>query len=320
MWYEPRSIDPGFDWDEAVISYNIPKMPVLSAEPFLYVNFPDSHAEPFDMGVWTTNNSAPTRSSYSKRLVQGTVDVDTLTLNARTRKFSFAIKFELTPEQAQSEQGLRPGDSVKFLGAVLTNTNIPLAHIDGHAAPIVPLDVPERCQMDYKDGDQHCSPTSLAMVLAYWAYRLHRPELVRDVPEVIKGVYDQEYKGSGNWSFNVAYAGQFPSIRAYVTRFDNTAELRQWLEKGVPVVCSGSLFLLEGRPRPKHDPGHLFVLVGFDKNGDPIFNDPGRYRVRQTYKLADFEKAWDTSGRTVYLIYPESLEVPEDKLGHWFSG
>lgn len=315
-------IDPGFEWTEAVFSYNIRGKAVeYDIRPFVWLRHSPKSTS-FFMGTWAPRRTAFERTSSSEPpigLSIGKVDVDTIVLNTPARELLMNIQEDPGDKTAYPLRFSKP--KIPLVGAVLTDTRQPLPpYASTPPNPIKPLDVPERCQMDYKDGDQHCSPTALAMSLAYWSYQLHRPELTRDVNEIIQDVYDKEYKGSGNWSFNVAYAGQFPGIRAYVTRLEQIEELEAWLKKGVPVICSGSLFLLEGRPRPAKDPGHLFVLVGFDPNGDPIVNDPGRFRVRQTYKLADFENAWNTSGRTVYLIYPEKVKEPPDYFHHWFSG
>ena len=65
--------------------------------------------------------------------------------------------------------------------------------------------------------------------------------------------------------------------------------------------------------------GHLVVYVGFDKEGNVIFNDPGRGQVRQTYSRENVVKAWAASENTVYLVYPANMKVPLNKFGHWYS-
>ena len=60
--------------------------------------------------------------------------------------------------------------------------------------------------------------------------------------------------------------------------------------------------------------GHLLVLVGFDPKGNPIVNDPAfpsNEEVQSTYVRAEFEPLWlQTSGGTVYLIYPAGHSFP----------
>jgi hypothetical protein len=96
---------------------------------------------------------------------------------------------------------------------------------------------------------------------------------------------------------------------AYVSRLSGIRDLEQWIEVGVPVGCSVDYTLLQGKTGPKA--GHLVVLIGFTETGDPVFNDPGwSKQVRQTYKRADFERAWVSSNRTVYLVYPKVMKTP----------
>ena len=59
------------------------------------------------------------------------------------------------------------------------------------------IDVPQRADNNYPHGGVLCSPTSLSMVLAYYANRLSRPEMNKDVPEVESHVRDPVYKGTG---------------------------------------------------------------------------------------------------------------------------
>ncbi len=187
----------------------------------------------------------------------------------------------------------------------------------GSKVPFEPLRVPQRAQMSYEGGNVLCSPTSVSMVLAYWADKLVEPNLDHDVPVVQKGVYDPAWKGTGNWAFNVAYAGSLPGMTAFVSRLRGAGDIEDWLTLKVPLVCSVSYTMLKGGPAAKGNDGHLVVLVGFDNNGDPVFNDPGRNVVRVTYQREDFERAWAHSGRTVYLIYPQSWKTPLD--GPWPS-
>jgi hypothetical protein len=60
--------------------------------------------------------------------------------------------------------------------------------------------------------------------------------------------------------------------------------------------------------------GHLVVLVGFDRAGNPIINDPaapGGASVRRTYPRAQLESLWlEHSGGTVYVITPPGWPGP----------
>lgn len=185
------------------------------------------------------------------------------------------------------------------------------------ALPIEPLDVPRRCQANYPGGNVLCSPTSVSMVLSYWAIQLKRPEIDHDVPLVQKHVHDPGWGGTGNWSFNTSFAATLPGMSGCVTRLRGLADLRAWLARGVPVVCSVSYDLLKGKETKGPNDGHLVVVVGIDPNGDILINDPGRQVVRLTYPRQAFLRAWESPKRTVYLIYPENWLEPVDPTGPW---
>jgi hypothetical protein len=161
------------------------------------------------------------------------------------------------------------------------------------------------------------------MALAFWAKKLDRPELDIPVPDAARAIYDHVYKGTGNWPFNMAFAGAFPGMRAYVTRFSDIRELEDWIEAGIPPIVSLSYDLLKGIKRDR-DPGHLMVCVGFTQDGDMILNDPAHrpekgQTARSVFPRSNFLRAWKRSDYTVYLVYPEDTKLPPDPLGHWES-
>lgn len=172
------------------------------------------------------------------------------------------------------------------------------------------LAVPIRAQGDYPGGNVLCSPTSVSMVLNYWAKQLNRPLLDADVPIVQACVHDVAWKGTGNWAFNTAFATTRPGLSAYVARLANVNTLEEWLKKGVPVITSVSYGLLKGKPARDDNDGHLVVAVGVDRDGNIVFNDPGKKPNRLTYGRQAFERAWAVSNNTVYLIHPDRWDVP----------
>jgi hypothetical protein len=159
------------------------------------------------------------------------------------------------------------------------------------------------------------------MVLAYWAAKENNPAWNLDAPEVAAGVGDHGFKFlTGNWTFNTAFAGTLPGMRAYVTRFSDIAELEEWIAAGIPVIISARYDLLQDG-RADDFNGHLTVCRGFTAEGDLIINDPWTdlsvESVQHVYKRANVARAWATSRNTVYLVHPEGAKVPKDKFGHW---
>jgi hypothetical protein len=175
------------------------------------------------------------------------------------------------------------------------------------------LNVPECSQMVYPDGGEvWCSPTSTSMVLGYWAQDGEACET--RVRTAVAGVYDWVYDGHGNWPFNTAYAAT-QGYEGYVARFTSLAKAEEFVADGVPVIMSiawGKGDLTGSGVASTN--GHLLVLVGFDRFGNPIINDPASPSddtVQRTYLRSEFEPLWlEASGGTVYLIYPEGATVP----------
>ena len=172
-------------------------------------------------------------------------------------------------------------------------------------------------------GEVWCSPTSTEMVVEYWG-RGPSPEQLAWVnrayadPSVdfaARGTYDTAYRGTGNWSFNAAYAAGF-GLDAFVTQLRSLTEAEMFIRGGIPLVAS-----IASRPREltgflfdSGTNGHLVVIVGFDSAGNPIVNDPAAWTnatVRRVYDRAQFERVWlRGSGGTVYVIRPPEIPLP----------
>jgi hypothetical protein len=144
---------------------------------------------------------------------------------------------------------------------------------------------------------------------------LGRPALDKDVPEVETNVWDPIYDGAGNWPFNTAYLGSFPELTSYVSRLTCIKDLEDLIAEGIPVACSVSFDMLRGRPLSPKESGHLVLVVGFTEDGTPVFNDPAfKDGVRKTYPREDFERAWNYSARTVYIVHPIGTSLPRSKV------
>ena len=302
------------EWNELVVSWNVPSGVHLQAEARAI--YPDHATQYYMMDLWSDDPAQfPRQSVRGQRDQDGAVRTDTLILSNVTRK----VQLRLTIGGASSQSPL------KFLGLSFCNSTVAATPLEpNRAAWGKVLEVPERRQGEYEGGGGWCSPTSLSMVLAYWSEQLHRPELDHTVPETAHAIADGLRGDTGNWPFNTAYAGQYPGIRAYVTRLGDVAELEDWIAAGIPVIISVSSYLTNDRTNGP-DNGHLIVCVGFTDKGDVVTNDPGvsvrkNIRARRVYARQKVVNAWKKSKNTVYLIYPESAKVPADRFGHWESG
>ncbi len=205
------------------------------------------------------------------------------------------------------------------------------------------LPVPRYSQMAHKGfyqqydggGAAWCSPTSTTMVLDYYdalpsprAYSWVREDYPdRVVAHVARQTYDAGLDGTGNWPFNTAYAAALTGD-AFVTRLRNLREAERFLAAGIPLTASlrFSAGQLDGAPISSTN-GHLMVIVGFDRFGDVVVNDPAsptREGVRRTYDRGQFEDAWlkrspssGGSGGVVYVIHDEDHPLPSPAKRNW---
>ena len=300
------------NWNQLVLSWNAaaPAGTRLGVE--VNAVFSDGSITKFySMGTWSPDPEHSCSAGKQKDS-DGRVATDTLMLSRPASGAQIRLTLDGKDEQSFA---------LKFIGLSFCNTDInPSAPTPNQAAWGKVVTTPELSQLSYPQEEGWCSATSLSMVLQRWAGLLHRPEMNLDVPDVAAGVLDTNF-GTGNWSFNCAFAGKFPDMRAYVTRFSDISELEDWIAAGIPVIISAPFHLLQpGR----HDTGngHLVVCIGFTETGDVVINDPATnlkkgQSVRHVYKRENVIRAWAKSHNAVYLIYPVSAKIPENRLGQW---
>jgi hypothetical protein len=307
-------IKSGIPWNELIVSWNAD----APAGNFLKIEAramtPGHNTTFYTLGNWSLDQQTLPRSSVrNQKDADGNVDTDTLVL----KQLADAAQIRVT---LSGTNGARP--SLKFLGTSFANTKVtPAPSAPHHVAWGKIITTPERSQHGYPNAKGWCSPTSLSMMLAHWSETLNRPEMNLTVPEVAGSVYDTDYAGTGNWAFNVAFAGSFSGMKSYVTRLDDISEVEDWIAAGIPVILSARWdWLKPGRP---YDPvGHLIVCIGFTEDGDVVINDPAAHldrgqSVRQIYKRADVIHSWSKSHQAVYLVYPTNAKIPPNRYGHW---
>jgi hypothetical protein len=313
--YVSPVLDAGTSWNNLVVSWNADPRPTGYLDIQVQATYPDHETKWFTMGQWSEAPTVyPRQSVNGQKDADGDVETDTLVLNrAATR-----VRIRVTSGGASAADRLPP----RFLGLSFLDTSAQQApDRPGKAAWGRCLDVPQHSQLSYEGGKVWCSPTSTSMVIGYWAKRLKKPELDREVPLVAAGVYDAVWPGTGNWPFNTGYAGSLPGMRGYVTRLSGMNEIEQWVRAGVPVVCSVSYRLMYGKENPEAG-GHVVVCAGFTRSGDVIINDPWADfakgdTVRQLIPRGRMIAACAKSHNTVYLIYPAGFKIPRNTSAHW---
>lgn len=211
--------------------------------------------------------------------------------------------FEIDMLLAQEPFTAIEAHSSSKLDAVVLATPPEGAPQDAKLEPIE-LVVPRLSQYVGDPGRGWCSPASLAMLLG-------ANSIPTEVAQAAAATYDQAYRGTGNWAFNVAYASRF-GLRAFVAFLRDLTHARKFLAVGVPLALTLSWKKgeLDNPPLPESD-GHFVVLCGFDANGDPIINDPAQPTIRVTYPRAQFQRAWLAHGGIAYVIAPPDKPTVE---------
>ncbi|WDV45003.1 C39 family peptidase [Clostridiaceae bacterium M8S5] len=206
------------------------------------------------------------------------------------------IKFRV--ELSRNKVGVK-GPSIRFIAFTMTLTK---KDIMDREIMDIDIAVPARSQLVVPEiGGVICSPTSLSMVMEYLGVK-------ENTERVAKGCRDNNLAIYGNWSYNVAYAGE-KGFRAYVKRC-SIEDVHDLIKKGIPLVASiktNSKEELEGSVQ-SYISGHLIVIRGFEnREGEQyiIVNDPAsppEVSIKRYYKVKQFEKAWKN---IVYVLSKE---------------
>lgn len=329
-WTSPV-VRPGFNYTELVASWNA-RTP---AGTWLQVDVrgtADTGAlsKWYVLGRWSADDSVLHRTSVpAQGDANAYVAVDTL-VAAKDRSFS-TWELRLTLYRAAGTTATpRVSRAGAMASALPTGKKVPVS-APGVASGMT-LDVPTYSQETHighypqwdGGGEAWCSPTSTAMVLAYWGTGpsaddyswVDSSDPDPQVDYAARNVFDYAYDGAGNWPFNTAYAARF-GLESFVTRLRSLREAERFLDAGIPLVASVSFKKGELDGAGYGTNGHLLVIVGFTKNGDVVVNDPASHlipdnnQVRVVYDREQFENVWvPRSGGLVYVIHPESVPLP----------
>lgn len=264
---------------------------------------------------WARTNRPVPRRTYSGQTDDlGRVSADTWLATSTVTAYQVRVTL-------MRPRGSSKAVSLERVGAVASvDASAPRAtSLPGPAAGTV-LPVPTYSQMVHSGhypawgggGEAWCSPTSLAMVLAYHGISPAPTGIAAGhadaaVDHTAKMVYDNGYRGTGNWAFNTAYAATLAGGDSYVTRMRDLREAEDHIVAGIPVIVSIAFGRnqLTGAPISASN-GHLLVVVGFEADGDVVVNDPAgatNAEVRRVYDRAQFERIWiAASGGTAYVV------------------
>ena len=279
-------------FDQVVPSWNILIDNDVKIRIKVSVGNSDGMSEEFIMGYWTANYKSSISNQiddyakvYIDTIVAQDISLDRVSFTITFQYGSFTLKnISLTTVPTNSVLLFDETKLVEY------NINVPSKH---------QLNIPVI-------GGSICSPTSLAMILAYYGEDLPPS----DVAELVRDKGAQIY---GNWSFNVSYAGGYENLYSRVEYITDFNIVLSYLSQDIPLAFSiktSSADALEGALMA-YSAGHLVVLRGLKYENDiwyALVNDPAEYTdeaVLRQYKLTELLEAWN--GYT-YVITNQEFE------------
>ncbi len=166
-----------------------------------------------------------------------------------------------------------------------------------------------------KIGRRICSPTSCAMAVSAFGYKV--------IPEKMAGcVYDVKNDIYGNWSMNMAAVSQL-GFRAVVRHFNGIGDLTRSIERGVAVVVSVKTSKEKGfeNALQTYSQGHLMLVTGFvvkNKTWYVTVHDPADDSIPNAvrkYTLEEFCKYWSGVGYEIEPLDQTRKEFGMKQLG-----
>jgi hypothetical protein len=262
---------------------------------------------------WQSGPCAPRRTS-----ITGDPEVDTDIWRPTGGADAYRLRVILHPSAAGSPPVLGRIGAVVSAGEVRDATSAPLRRVERV------LDVPRLSQMTWAEvgGRGWCSPTAVSMVIAHAGTLPATTDTgAVDIHRAAREVSDPAYEGTGNWSFNTAWAATLAG-HAFLTRLRDLRDAERFVDAGIPLVASVAYPPGALRGAPTHGTaGHLLVIRGFTHEGDVVTNDPGaptERSVRRTFDRGELERAWlQGSGGLVYVIHRDDQPLPPGSRDGW---
>lgn len=281
----------------------MPRRPVRHLLPSLSILTPDPFSFRFELSVlrdevWSawvaTVSIGPDRfEAMPSRVPDLAADVDQFATSEAVEGVRMRVR-------------LRTSDLDRLLAAprlvALSASDLAPVEEEDTSGRSVALVVPAESQMEQAANLRHrvCSPTSLAMVLAYWGAKAEVEALAASTLHPGLDMY-------GVWPAAIHVAGRY-GVAGYLLRFPHWAAAAWCLERRIPIIASVRYAAgeLTGAAIAATD-GHLLVLAG--REGDEVLvNDPAaatREEVSRRYPLSEIRSVWlDRTGVGYVLFRP----------------
>ena len=304
-------VDTPIAFNEALLSWNVDAPPNVSFAVELRVGrqADDAWSPWLHVGEW---GPAPPADQRTRKCAEGRINVDYFfTSDQRFDRAQYRIRAahngRLVDCSSVPDAAARIAEVAICLSDT-TNERPATVEPEGSARSRLPdaavaIDVPYRSQRDNRKdiAGRTCSPTSLAMVLEYRG-------VDRPTNEVADRALDSVHNIYGNWPQSIQTAYSY-GVPGHLDRFATLDEVRWLIDRDQPVIATITAREgeLDGAPY-QSTKGHLLVIVGFDREGNVIVNDPAAKDAksgRRTYRREQFEHVWLRRKRgTAYILLP----------------
>ncbi len=240
-------------------------------------------------GYWKEDNWI----SYGQTSYDGgKIDIDYVKLNDYQERWQFRINMKRASADAPSPTIHKLSF---FVSDTRTTKSMDYSKILNDDPDEIFIPTTFICQYDVDDniGGSICSPTSVSMILLSYGIDVDPLQFAQDT-------YDSHFDIFGIWPRVVQNASEY-GLDGAVTRYRNWSQARQVLANGGRIAMSVG---------PPLFSGHLMMLAGFDKNGDPLVHNPGSHNgYAYHFDKGDLSHSWFDKGGIAYTFYPADSQT-----------
>lgn len=346
-WTSP-AVELPFDATELVASWNAhtPGRSWMSVE--MRGTYTDGSTTPwYVLGNWSAGDAGIRASVDGQEDQHSAVLTDTFAITSDTSGDEIALSSYRLRVTMYRPPGSLVMPRLWMLGAMVSNVpeRSTVEPSVGGLAWGEELAVPRRSKNTHGakhpelgGSDAWSSPAATTMVMEFFGVLPPREDMGwidagytdPQVAHAARMTWDDTLEGTGNWSFNTAYAASFLQLDAFVTRLRSLTDVEQLIHAGIPVATSVSFSEGELDGAGYGTAGHMMVVTGFTTDGDVIVNDPAagsNTSVRRVYDRGQFEQVWlrtrrhltggkvaSGPGGIAYIIKPYSDDLPDAEL------